>query len=234
MSSFDEVVNSPSSGRGGSSAISGTAAESDKNAAARGKVGKEKKRLIFIIIWKVGDGVNHVKFLRNFYQLSPIRHSPDFLPSVYISVSALTATPRIRRRKPAVPTPLSSADDKKFRTKISVFPALAAEPLRPRAATPEIATPSISRKKNAPAQTGAFLIKPIYIKLNPNALFSFPTRGKRERERAKYRRNRRGLRDGGQHELAYSGSVVPLVSPHALQQIALAVVGCQLHIRFIR
>ena len=50
MYSFDEVVNSPSSGDVGSSAISGAAAESDKNAAARGKVGREKKRLIFIII----------------------------------------------------------------------------------------------------------------------------------------------------------------------------------------
>ena len=50
MCSFDEVVNSPSSEDVGSSAISGTAAESDKNAAARGKVGKEKKRLTFIII----------------------------------------------------------------------------------------------------------------------------------------------------------------------------------------
>ncbi len=64
-------------------------------------------------------------------------------PYAHFSVSALTATPRIRRRKPAVPTPLSSANDKKFRTKISAFPALAAEPLRPRAATPEI-SPSAS------------------------------------------------------------------------------------------
>lgn len=66
MYSFDEVVNSPSSGDVGSSAISGAAAESDKNAAARGKVGKKKKRLIFIIIWKVGEGVKYVKTLSNF------------------------------------------------------------------------------------------------------------------------------------------------------------------------
>ena len=152
MCSFDEVVNSPSSGDVGSSAISGTVAESDKNAAARGKVGKEKKRLIFMIIWKVGDGVNHVKFLRNFYQLSPIRHSPDFLPSVYISVSALTATPRIRRRKPAVPTPLSSADDKnseqKYRHSLLLPPSRSARaPQRRRLPRPQFPAKKTLRRK---------------------------------------------------------------------------------------
>lgn len=63
MYSFDEVVNSPSSGDVGSSAISGAAAKG-KNAAT--KEGIENKRLSFIIIGRIGAGVKHVKFLIDF------------------------------------------------------------------------------------------------------------------------------------------------------------------------
>ena len=113
-------------------------------------------------------------FLRNFYQLSSIRHSPDFLPSVYISVSALTATPRIRRRKPAVPTPFSSADDKnseqKYRHSLILPPSRSARaPQRRRFLRP----PRHFPQKNAPAQTGAFLMKTNLYKPKPECTIFF-------------------------------------------------------------
>ena len=58
-------MNSSFSGDDGRAAISGAAAK-DKNAATSEIFFEKKKRLTFIIIWKVGGRVNNVKLLSNF------------------------------------------------------------------------------------------------------------------------------------------------------------------------